>query len=441
MNTTHFSLDFTKTCGKIKPLHGVNNSPMVLNKDIPTFTDAGIPYMRTHDTAFAFGGTRYIDVPNIFPNFDADENDPESYDFAFTDAYLRSVAASGTKIFYRLGVTIENNFHIKAYNIVPPKDYAKWARICEHIIMHYNEGWADGYHYDIEYWEIWNEPENPPMWRGTFEDFYRLYSVSASYLKSRFPNIKLGGYASCGFYYLTGQQTDDFYKSFLTFFDEFLDYISAPETKAPLDFYSWHIYTEDTNLISKHAEFVRQKLDSKGFEKTEHFLDEWNRHQQDVPETYEEMQSEKGASFVAQALSVMQASSIDKAMYYDATPTRRYCGLYTFPGLRVTKTYYSLYAFNRLYRLGDCVGVEIDENKNMAIMAAKSREDKAILLSNYSENEESITLELVGVRGETFKCTVTDKDRKFEDAGSIAVKSGIEIKLPPYSVMLLEKGQ
>ena len=84
--------------------------------------------------------------------------------FAFTDAYLKPLVEAGCKIFYRLGVTIENNWKIKAYNIYPPKDFAKWARICEHVVRHYNEGWAHGFKWGIEYWEIWNEPENLPMW-------------------------------------------------------------------------------------------------------------------------------------------------------------------------------------------------------------------------------------------------------------------------------------
>ena len=28
--------------------------------------------------------------------------------------------------------------------MLPPKDYAKWARICEHVVRHYNEGWGWG---------------------------------------------------------------------------------------------------------------------------------------------------------------------------------------------------------------------------------------------------------------------------------------------------------
>ena len=105
-------------------------------------------------------------------------SDPASYDFAFTDAYLKPVAEAGTEVFYRLGVTIENFWTIKAYRIDPPKDFGKWARICEHIIRHYNEGWADGFRWNLRYWEVWCEPENPPLWQGTREQFFELYRVA-----------------------------------------------------------------------------------------------------------------------------------------------------------------------------------------------------------------------------------------------------------------------
>ena len=64
---------------------------------------------------------------------------------------------AGTKPFYRLGQSIEHQ--TKKYGIYPPKDFKKWAKICEHIIRHYNEGWANGYRMGIEYWEIWNEAD------------------------------------------------------------------------------------------------------------------------------------------------------------------------------------------------------------------------------------------------------------------------------------------
>ena len=55
--------------------------------------------------------------------------------------------------------TIENSANIRAFHVFPPKDFQKWAEICEHIIMHYNEGWANGFHYGIKYFEVWFEPD------------------------------------------------------------------------------------------------------------------------------------------------------------------------------------------------------------------------------------------------------------------------------------------
>ncbi len=43
---------------------------------------------------------------------------------------------------------------IKKYGTLVPKDFHKWAVICEHIIKHCNEGFAGGKHYGIEYFEI-----------------------------------------------------------------------------------------------------------------------------------------------------------------------------------------------------------------------------------------------------------------------------------------------
>lgn len=56
---------------------------------------AGIPFVRTHDSGGPYGRGTLIDIPNIFRDFDADPDDPASYDFAFTDIYLRNLVNSG----------------------------------------------------------------------------------------------------------------------------------------------------------------------------------------------------------------------------------------------------------------------------------------------------------------------------------------------------------
>lgn len=189
-------IDFNKTIGKIKPMHAVNNSPAGSKvrksmNNFDTFKAAGIPYVRTHDASFFsdYGGEHTVDVHRIFKNFNADETLPESYSFQSTDLYLSDIETVGSKVFFRLGTSIE---HGQKSGTFPPSDFIKWARICEHIIRHYTEGWANGFHMNIEYWEIWNEPEcmnadgSNPCWQGTSEQFIDFFITSIKHLKKRF---------------------------------------------------------------------------------------------------------------------------------------------------------------------------------------------------------------------------------------------------------------
>ena len=136
------SVDFAKLSGKIKPMHGVGQPPMTGVSDALFYylTRAGVPYSRLHDVSGWMGHNLFVDIPNLFRDFDADENDPASYDFAFTDKLIEGLMKAGCEPYFRLGVTIENGHMIKSYRIFPPKDFGKWARICEHVIRHYNEG-------------------------------------------------------------------------------------------------------------------------------------------------------------------------------------------------------------------------------------------------------------------------------------------------------------
>lgn len=422
-SSARLEIDFGAERGAIKPLHGVNNAPVrVTGKQgkQDELKAAGIPFVRTHDTAYSFGGTHYVDIPNVFPDFDADETNPANYDFAYTDAYLKPIVAAGCKLFYRLGVTIENNWRVKAYNIFPPKDYAKWARICEHVVRHYNEGWADGFRWNIEYWEIWNEPENPAMWQGTKEQFFDLYRVAANHLKTTFPQIKVGGYAGCGFYTVDDakrREESAFYRSFVTWFEDFCRYVNAPETKAPLDFFSWHLYVSQewpVDRIATHAAYVRKTLDAAGLKDTENIFNEWNIFRSDRKDQFETCKTHVGAANVAAAFCLMQNTSIDKAMYYDACPTRVYCGLFTFPGHRTTPCYEAFRAWNELAKLGTAYGVTCDE-KGLYAAAAKNGNRRAFLVANVGNEEMSIT---PNVGGGMFRIYRVDAEHaKLSDCG------------------------
>ena len=236
-------IDLSNTVKNMKPMHGGGQPPIRGAANFCDFhymTEAGIPYSRLHDVAGCFGAGKYVDIPNIFRNFDADETNPDNYDFTYTDLLIKNIIEAKVEPYFRLGITIENSAEIKAYYTNPPADYNKWARICEHIIAHYTEGWANGFTYKIQYWEIWNEPECPgqQMWSGTAEQYYELYDVAAKYLKKRFPHLSIGGYASCGFSAVTTADVPipDVEKGFVTFFEGFFKYIK--ENNTPIDFFS-----------------------------------------------------------------------------------------------------------------------------------------------------------------------------------------------------------
>ena len=381
-------IDFARSTGPMLSLHGVCNSPLRISGVQESFKEAGIPFMRTHDACGAFGGAHYIDIPNVFPDFSKDETDPVNYDFKLTDAYLSTVVAAGTEVFYRLGVTFEPvTKSVKAYNVIPPPDFGKWARICEHVVRHYTEGWADGFKWNIRYWEIWNEPETTSGWMGSREEFFSLYRIASCHLKAKFPYLKIGGYAASGFYAAVGSgKLTPERSGYLSFFTNFIAYASAPETRCPLDFFSWHIYTTTPEDVLRQARWVRQCLDTHGFKDTESILDEWNRidHQDAVNRIryFEEMKEAPGAAFVAAVFCLLQKDgSVSKAMYYDAYPQRTYCGLYYFPSQRTTPCWESFRKFNFLYRLGTAV-YSVSHVQGVYVCAATGNGRNAFLIVN-----------------------------------------------------------
>ncbi len=397
----HVTVNFNNTVGKIKPHHAINNAPISGTSDrlFHYLKDASIPYSRLHDTGGAYGNFCFVDIENIFRDFDADVDDPASYDFAFTDNLLEHICAQDTEPFFRLGATIENDHRIRAYRIFPPKDNMKWAQICEHIIRHYNHGWANGYEFGINYWEIWNEPDNEPeiadnpMWKGTKEQYFALYETTARYLKDKYPYIKVGGYASCGFYalyedgFVAAAHSSTRTGYFIEFFHDFLKFISSDEHKCPFDFFSWHSYQgSDKNFNS--AKYVREQLDSYGFTETESFLNEWN------PGT-KRRGTEADACYIADMILTLHRAPVDMLNYYDGQINGSYQGLFDPVKFDVFPAYYALHSFGELYRLGKEAETVVDDEL-LPLVAATDGEIGKILIANKQEEPMELALTLAG---------------------------------------------
>lgn len=444
------AVDFSKAEGLIRPLNGVNNAPCLLgtNDCVASFRRAGIPFMRTHDTVGMWGGTHYVDIPNIFPDFDADETDPKNYDFTFSDRYLASVVCAGTEIFFRLGVTIENHWRIKRYTTNPPRDFAKWARICEHVIRHYNEGWANGYKWNIRYWEIWNEPDNPSMWSGTCEQFLDLYVTSATHLKKCFPNLKVGGFGSCGFYGINRKERSGaagaewgFFEGFLKWYDAFL--ARCRTDRVPLDFFSFHLYSDDPREHVIHTAYAQRKLDEYGFKETELVNDEWNStsfadtwSNKGKAEAYGK-ETHESAAYVASVLAVMQReTTLSKAMFYDACPGRSYGTLFHANG-KTTQAYEAFRAFDKLRQLGTSVGVTSSCSNVFALAAKDAAGRQRVMLANFTDRERTVALKLDA--GARYLVSRVDERHSVLVPTGESVVSGETFVIPWKGLAYLEK--
>ena len=441
---TRISGDFRRTDGMVKPMHGVGNAPLLGTDDklFHFLGEAGIPFSRLHDTGGRYGGGCFVDIPNVFRNWDADPDREDSYDFAFTDWLLTALHRQGVEPFYRLGVTIENSWSIKAYHIFPPADPLKWARVCAGVIRHYNEGWANGYHFGIRYWEIWNEPDNEPdparnpMWQGTKEDYFRLYETTSNYLKSRFPSLRIGGYAGCGFYALSEADYAAVAKSstrtgyFVEFFHEFLRYISSPAHKSPLDFFSWHSYAGVPETAA-YARYARDTLDSYGFTHTENILNEWNRG----PGL---RGTARDAAEIAAMFCAMQAGRVDLCVYYDGQVNTAYGGLFNPLTEDVFPAYYAFRAFNELYKRREYVRL-VSEDGVYAAGATDGR-TAAALLANSGDTPAEVSLEWRGLPGGHARWRAVDE--RYEQPGeAFPLQAGglsRAVTLPPGAAVLLE---
>jgi len=72
----------------------------------------------------------------------------------------------------------------------PPRDYNKWAELVYQWVKHSIERYGKK---EVEswYWELWNEPDY--YWKGTREEFFKLYDYSADAVKRALPTARIGG--------------------------------------------------------------------------------------------------------------------------------------------------------------------------------------------------------------------------------------------------------
>ena len=270
--------------------------------------------------------------------------------------------------------------------------------------------------------------EDNPCWKGTKEQFFELYRIASKHLKSRFPHLKIGGYASCGFYALTNSfikaaNSSPRKEYFLEFFEDFLKY--AQENECVLDFFSWHSYAGlESNVV--YARHARERLDAFGFNRTEVFLNEWN------PGNVNRGLTRDAADILAMMIA-MHGTPTDMLMYYDAYVHSSYCGIFNPVGNGIFKAYYAFLIFGKMYVMGNEYQSRSEEN-GVYVIAASGNGKKAFAIVNDSEEEKTVRLSVIGADISKGNVKATDDAHEFDEI----LPLDNALVLPPFSIRYVE---
>ena len=418
---TSVTVDFNKTTGPLRhALHCDGHTPSLahrnlINKD-DEFRAMNFYAARTHDWALANGGQRIIDTHFVFPLEHLDPADPTNYYFTASDKIIQLCRNVGMKVFYRLGTSIEHSAdwqecnYVNHFNTHPPKDPAHYAEILAGIIRHYTRGWANGFEYkDMEYWEIWNEPDLiGKMWCGNREQFVEFFVTVLKRLKSEFPELKIGGPA------LTALKLD--------YFGALLD--GCKEAGVAPDFISWHCYANNVRYIVDQAQVARDFLDERGLTECETCLNEWHfilGGWEGVQSSASSLQRKRAivgpcsmfgidsAAFNLSVLCEMQNTPLDSAFYYGHSSAGMwsYYDEYAHPN----KNNFSMRMFGRfLAEANEKVETLFDPDGTVHALGAlaKNGKDGKMIVVDYRGETPTLEVDVAGMEDSVASATVLD---------------------------------
>jgi len=213
-------------------------------KDAPYF-------MRTHHL-FCTGnchGTYKWGSTNVYTE---DPTGKPIYDWTVIDSIIDVYLRNSAKPFFEIGFMpmdladprfAPNGYGFKDYRAYrdigwacPPKDYEKWYELVRNVALHCVERYGRDEVLSW-YWELWNEPDIF-YWRGTVEEYCRLYDYTEAAVHAVLPEARLSGPATCG--PTPGNHGHEFLSKFLDHCSRGQNYVSGAQGTR-LDFITFHV--------------------------------------------------------------------------------------------------------------------------------------------------------------------------------------------------------
>ncbi len=377
-------VDFSMQTGKIKAMHGMCNGPVSYGADLSSlFREIGVPHVRFDgaDTALS---AYAVDISRIFKDPSRDPRDESAYDFAYTDRYVAAAYNAGAKVIFRLGESIDRMHSGKKVTL--PEDIDNFVEVCANIVRHYNDYWADGYAYGIEYFEIWNLD-------GENDRAFELYRRVASAIKLMDNSLKVGGMGFNG--------ADSSFREFVRY---------CARRRAPIDFVTVSDFSGDPREACGKVKDMIPTLHNLGFSDTEIMIGAWNyvdaeavcglslekvlsssddRFKEARRRVFEEQSSVKGAAYaLAFMISLGSIREVTRACFYDAQPyLSAWCAISDRFG-NPEKPFYAFKAYGEIYRAGRevysiCEELEGYSHSGIYSVAAEGEDALYVLISSF----------------------------------------------------------
>ena len=210
------TVDLSKKTGKMNPVWAwfgydePNYTYMKDGKKLLTEIAALSPvpvYVRTHSLLVTGDGTAALKWGSTNA-YTEDAQGNAIYNWAIIDSIFDTYVTRGMKPLAQIGFMPQAlSTHPDPYRhfwkpgdpytdiitgwAYPPKDYDKWRNLVyewvKHSVARYGQKEVESW-----YWEVWNEP-NGHYWKGTREEFLKMYDYAADGVKRALPTAKIGG--------------------------------------------------------------------------------------------------------------------------------------------------------------------------------------------------------------------------------------------------------
>jgi xylan 1,4-beta-xylosidase len=251
-------VDAAKTEGELRPVwrfFGYDEPNYTYMKDgqkllseLAALSPATV-YVRTHNLLTSGDGTPALKWGSTGAYSEDAEGHPH-YDWTILDRIFDTYRERGMRPYVQIGfmpealstkpVPYRHQWAPDKRNSIstgwayPPKDYGKWAELVHQWVRHCVERYG---HAEVVswYWEVWNEPDIF-YWRGTPEEYFRLYDYAVDAVRRALPAAKIGGPEVTG---PRGERAARFLRNFLEHCLRGKNQATGKQG-APLDFISFH---------------------------------------------------------------------------------------------------------------------------------------------------------------------------------------------------------